>query len=101
MEFCENGELFEFVKTRGPMKEELAAKIFMQIYSAVKYLHLKKIAHRDIKTENVLLDANMNAKLIDFGFSKEYTSEDPMMETFCGSPSYVSPEIIKKQKYNG
>ena len=43
----------------------------------------------------------MNAKLIDFGFSKEYTSEDPMMETFCGSPSYVSPEIIKKIKYNG
>jgi len=43
----------------------------------------------------------MNAKLIDFGFSKQYFSEDQMMETFCGSPSYVSPEIIKKQKYYG
>lgn len=83
------------------MSHESAAKIFMQVYSAVKYLHFKKIAHRDIKTENILLDANMNAKLIDFGFSKEYSSEDPMMETFCGSPSYVSPEIIKKLKYNG
>ena len=43
----------------------------------------------------------MNAKLIDFGFSKQYSSQDPMMETFCGSPSYVSPEIIKKQRYHG
>ena len=39
MEFCENGELFEYVKAKGPMNEGLAAKIFMQVYSAVRYLH--------------------------------------------------------------
>jgi serine/threonine protein kinase len=101
MEFCENGELFEYIKKNGPLGEELAARIFLQLHSAVRYLHLKKIAHRDIKSENVLLTAQMNPKLIDFGLSKEYSVMSPMMETFCGSPSYVAPEIIKKLKYSG
>lgn len=69
----------------------MAGKIFVQIHSAVKYLHQKKIAHRDIKTENILLDAHMNPKLIDFGLAKEYDDLNMMMQTFCGSPSYVAP----------
>jgi serine/threonine protein kinase len=50
MEFCENGELFDFIKNYGPINDELAAKIFVQLHSAVKYLHEHKIAHRDIKS---------------------------------------------------
>jgi serine/threonine protein kinase len=70
MEFCENGELFDYIKSNGPLNEEMTARIFLQLYSAVKYLHFKRIAHRDIKSENVLLDSHMNPKLIDFGLSK-------------------------------
>lgn len=54
----------------GPLAEETAAKIFIQIHSALKYLHLKGITHRDVKAENILLDGQLNAKLIDFGLAK-------------------------------
>lgn len=58
-------------------------------------MHGLNIAHRDIKTENIIIDSDFNAKLIDFGLAKIYNSpNDDYLETFCGSPSYVAPELI-------
>lgn len=73
MELIRGKELFELVSKKGPILESFAAKIFHQICSAVKYLHEQGIVHRDIKTENIMVDSSCNAKLIDFGLAKKFS----------------------------
>jgi serine/threonine protein kinase len=69
---------------------------------AFKYLHKQKILHRDIKPQNILFkDASKKTiKITDFGFSKYYYEDTGMLETLCGSPMYMAPEILFHQKYN-
>ena len=75
------------------------AKIFVQIMSAIEYIHSQDIAHRDIKLENILIDQRTGTvKLIDFGFSC-FSKE--RLKIFCGTPSYMSPEIVSKKEYFG
>ena len=58
--------------------------------------------HRDIKLENILFDKqNFNLKIIDFGFAVRVGGADKKLSVFCGTPSYMSPEIVKKQEYAG
>uniref|UniRef100_A0AC11CVN4 Microtubule affinity regulating kinase 2 n=1 Tax=Ovis aries TaxID=9940 RepID=A0AC11CVN4_SHEEP len=71
-----------------------------QIVSAVQYCHQKFIVHRDLKAENLLLDADMNIKIADFGFSNEFTFGNKL-DTFCGSPPYAAPELFQGKKYDG
>lgn len=76
MEYCQKGELFDYLRTEGPLTHEMAGKVFSQIHSAVKYMHELGIAHRDIKAENIVFDNEMNAKLIDFGLARNYGLND-------------------------
>ena len=64
------------------------------------YCHNKCIAHRDIKLENILLDDDNNLKIIDFGFST-CIPNDKKVKMFCGTPSYMAPEIVSKKEYCG
>ena len=73
MEYCCKGELFDYLRAEGPLTHEMAGRVFGQIFSAIKYMHERGIAHRDIKAENVVFDSDMNAKLIDFGLAKNYS----------------------------
>lgn len=82
------------------MEESEAKKIFSQLISALNYLHSKCIAHRDIKLENVMLDHRGNVKLIDFGFSTQIPNTQKI-KLFCGTPSYMAPEIVKKIEFCG
>ncbi|KAL2082316.1 hypothetical protein ACEWY4_022134 [Coilia grayii] len=74
--------------------------LLWQIVSAVEYCHQKRIVHRDLKAENLLLDADMNIKIADFGFSNEFTVGNKL-DTFCGSPPYAAPELFQGKKYDG
>ncbi|KAM3837390.1 serine/threonine-protein kinase SIK1 isoform 2-T2 [Vipera latastei] len=99
-EFAKNGEMFDYLTTRGHLNEHEARKKFWQILSAVEYCHSHHIVHRDLKTENLLLDANMNIKLADFGFGNFYKSGEPL-STWCGSPPYAAPEVFEGKEYEG
>ncbi|XP_029705434.1 MAP/microtubule affinity-regulating kinase 3-like isoform X4 [Takifugu rubripes] len=94
------GEVFDYLVAHGRMKEKEARAKFRQILSAVQYCHQKHIVHRDLKAENLLLDADMNIKIADFGFSNEF-SVGGKLDTFCGSPPYAAPELFQGKKYDG
>ncbi|XP_074165312.1 serine/threonine-protein kinase MARK1 isoform X11 [Sminthopsis crassicaudata] len=95
-----DSEVFDYLVAHGRMKEKEARAKFRQIVSAVQYCHQKCIVHRDLKAENLLLDADMNIKIADFGFSNEFTIGNKL-DTFCGSPPYAAPELFQGKKYDG
>ncbi|XP_060771634.1 serine/threonine-protein kinase MARK1-like [Neoarius graeffei] len=100
MEYASGGEVFDYLVAHGRMKEKEARAKFRQIVSAVQYCHQKRIVHRDLKAENLLLDADMNIKIADFGFSNEFMVGNKL-DTFCGSPPYAAPELFQGKKYDG
>ncbi|XP_074551483.1 serine/threonine-protein kinase SIK1 [Halichoeres trimaculatus] len=99
-EYAKNGEMFDHLTSNGRLSEDEARKKFWQILTAVDYCHRHHIVHRDLKTENLLLDANMNIKLADFGFGNFYNAGEPL-STWCGSPPYAAPEVFEGKEYEG
>jgi len=100
MEYCNGGELFEYIVANNRIKEKEACRFFQQIISGVEYIHKLGVVHRDLKPENLLLDYNMNIKIVDFGLSNTY-KEGQTLKTACGSPCYAAPEMIAGKRYNG
>lgn len=93
LEYASGGNLYHYIhKSLFIPKQDLLG-MFTQIVLAVEYLHKQNVLHRDIKPENILLDEKRNAKLCDFGWSTECTTYQ-IRNTFCGTPEYMSPEII-------
>ena len=102
MEYCEGGELFDYIVEKERLDESEASIFFYQLINALEYIHSKGIAHRDLKPENLLLSQKKkNIKIIDFGLSNFFENGNNCLETPCGSPSYASPEIIKGEMYDG
>ena len=96
MEICEGGELFDKIIEMGRFSEQQGCMLFLQMISAIAYLHSKEIVHRDLKPENFLFsqkNLESKLKLIDFGLAKSITSERKMT-TKTGTCYYVSPEIL-------
>lgn len=100
MECVEGGNLCSYVKQKKKLHEAEAKKIFFQLMLAIEYLHTENIAHRDIKLENVLFTESRDIKLIDFGFST-ISKPGTKMKIFCGTPSYMAPEIVLRTEYEG
>lgn len=100
MEYCEKGELFDYIVNAQSLTENEASMFFYQLIEAVEYIHNNKIAHRDLKPENLLLKQNKSIKIIDFGLSNHNDGKN-LLSTKCGSPSYASPEILRGYKYDG
>eukprot|EP00903_Cladosiphon_okamuranus_P012027 g11292.t1 len=102
MEYANGGNLCSYVKRRKRLDEGEARRILQQLLEGVEYMHGSDIVHRDIKLENVLLGGSdrTNAKLVDFGFSA-HVKNRRLLHVFCGTPSYMAPEIIKRQEYEG
>lgn len=99
LEYAENGTLYQFLKRLGKFPEDISVKYLRQLLNALTYLHAKTIVHRDIKPENLLISANGNLKLADFGWCTEIDADVGRM-TVCGTPEYLPPEMINHQLYS-
>ncbi|KAJ8727127.1 hypothetical protein PYW08_015524 [Mythimna loreyi] len=102
MRFTENGDLLGYILKNGCVSENQSRVWFRQLALGLQYLHELDIAHRDIKCENVLLTANFNVKLSDFGFARfcvDESNTNILSETYCGSMSYAAPEILRGKPY--
>jgi serine/threonine protein kinase len=102
MEFVSDRSLYHYLKSKALRKvsEAEARVIFRQIVAGIAYCHNHNVAHRDIKLENILIDDHHRIKVIDFGFAIN-TSPKDKHSTFCGTPSYMAPEIVNKKEYFG
>ena len=100
LEYINGSSLLDTMKKENIhfFEEKRAIKIILQIINGISYCHSKNICHRDLKLENILLIKGDIAKIIDFGFAIK-CSKDTYNKLFCGSPSYMPPEIVNKQKY--
>ncbi|ESO81991.1 hypothetical protein LOTGIDRAFT_170401 [Lottia gigantea] len=102
LEYCPEGELFDYIVSKDRLDEAEARIFFRQIVSAVAFIHYKGYAHRDLKPENLLLDEEQNLKLIDFGLcAKPKGGMENHLFTCCGSPAYAAPELISGKQYLG
>lgn len=101
IEYCSGGDLSKAFKKDHKYTESDIRTYFRQIAKGLKYLRSKNIIHRDLKPQNLLLssrDKDAKVKITDFGFAKILDKYD-MAETLCGSPLYMAPEIIARDKY--
>jgi calcium/calmodulin-dependent protein kinase I len=100
-ELVTGGELFDRIVSRGSYTERDAAGLVKKLIEAIAYLHTRGIVHRDIKPENLLLSTaneDTQVKIADFGLSK-ILGDSVMMQTACGTPGYVAPEILASKGY--
>ncbi|XP_057605568.1 serine/threonine-protein kinase 33 isoform X2 [Hippopotamus amphibius kiboko] len=110
MELCEDGELKEILDRKGHFSENETRWIIQSLASAIAYLHNKDIVHRDLKLENIMVkssfidannEMNLNIKVTDFGLAvKKQGRSEAMMQTTCGTPIYMAPEVINAHDYS-
>ena len=101
MEYCENGELFDYITKKGKLNEKTSSKFFYQLINGISYIHSQNFSHRDLKPENLLLTKNNTLKIIDFGLSHPFSLQTDLLKSKCGSPSYTAPEILRGELYDG
>ena len=102
MEYISGDDLFEFLVknfAREGLGENYGRFMMVQLLDALEYIHQEGIVHRDIKPENILIDDEMNLKLIDFGYATDKNINE--LSYSCGTQSYMAPEILEEEVYNG
>ena len=87
-----------FISTVGRFPEFFCKNIAYSFVQALSILHKDNIVHRDLKLANILINDNYELKLADFGFSKD--NDNGMMQSFCGSPFAMAPEILNREPYD-
>ncbi|KAJ8279751.1 hypothetical protein COCON_G00068170 [Conger conger] len=100
LDFVNGGELFFHLQRERTFTESRAKFYVAEISSALGYLHSLNIVYRDLKPENILLDQEGHVVLTDFGLCKEGISQADTTTTFCGTPEYLAPEVLRKQPYD-
>jgi serine/threonine protein kinase len=104
LELVSGGELFDKIVKLKRFDEKTARGYFQQLINGISYCHENGVAHRDLKTENLLLDAHDTMKISDFGLSavtSDGGGKKKVLQTTCGTPNYVAPEVIEEHGYDG
>jgi serine/threonine protein kinase len=101
LELVNGGELFDYIAKTGAFTINETRFYFKQLIEGISYLHQLGIAHRDLKTENLLMDENFNLKIADFGFAKAISQTKSLMTTIIGTSAYYAPEIHRLEAYDG
>ncbi|KAM9318484.1 serine/threonine-protein kinase ULK2 [Pholidichthys leucotaenia] len=108
MEYCNGGDLADYLQAKGTLREDTLRIFLQQIAAAMRILNSKGIIHRDLKPQNILLSyvgrkksniSGIRIKIADFGFAR-YLQSNMMAATLCGSPMYMAPEVIMSQNYD-
>lgn len=100
LDYVNGGELFFHLQKERFFSEDRAKFYAAEITSALGYLHSENIVYRDLKPENILLDAEGHVVLTDFGLCKDNLSGHDTTNTFCGTPEYLAPEVLRKEAYD-
>lgn len=97
-DYFNGGELFHYLSKGGRFSEERARFYAAEIALGLEHVHSMNIIYRDLKPENLLLDADGHIRITDFGLSKENVTDDNV-RSFCGTPEYLAPEILRRNSY--
>ncbi|KNC84578.1 CAMK/CAMKL/MARK protein kinase [Sphaeroforma arctica JP610] len=100
LNYARGGDMYTELERKGRMEEKHARKAYRSILSAVEYCHSMGIAHRDLKSENLLFGSDRTVYVADFGLSN-YFQEGTMFDTFCGSHGCAAPEVLVGRPYSG
>lgn len=109
MEYCNGGDLADYLNVQGTLSEDTVRLFLIQLAGAMKALYTKGIVHRDLKPQNILLShsygkalpqpSKITLKIADFGFAR-FLHDGVMAATLCGSPMYMAPEVIMSLQYD-
>lgn len=99
MEFMEGGALTDVIDNNPSISEDQIATICFETCKGLEHLHQQNIIHRDIKSDNVLLDGRGNVKITDFGFCAKLTEQRSKRATMVGTPYWMAPEVVKQKEY--
>lgn len=100
LEYCPGGELFSYIKLEGRLSEDETRMICSQLVEGIDYMHRKGILHRDLKLGNLLLSEDRTLlKIGDFGLAVKLSTYSEERSTMCGTPNYISPEVVNRQPY--
>jgi protein-serine/threonine kinase len=99
MEYMEGGALTDVIDNNANITEDQISTICLETCRGLEHLHAQSIIHRDIKSDNVLLDARGNVKITDFGFCAKLTETKSKRATMVGTPYWMAPEVVKQKEY--
>ncbi|CAG2255917.1 NEK1_4_5 [Mytilus edulis] len=100
MDYYEGGNLYAYIRKRKSIQESTFMEYLDQLSNGLEFLHSKSILHRDVKTKNVLLTAQNDLKLADFGVARKVEEIDLKLTKLVGTPNCMSPEVLNRETYD-